>query len=220
MTDQKDNSSTHTLITVLLTGLIVAVIVQSYIIFGIHKKLYNPDTHRGNNVTVADNDNGGNTDSSLRLPIDPLNDDDYIQNMAEWNPFQEMQAMHDSINQMFGNAFHHFQKSDDFSALLNNYAFSPDINIEDKGDHYRITMDLPGVEDSRINVKVENQMLTVSGSSQSETKKEEKGRVIREERRSGNFSRTVTLPGPVDAEKMTTETKKGVLSIEIPKKTE
>ncbi|MBN2130104.1 MAG: Hsp20/alpha crystallin family protein, partial [Sedimentisphaerales bacterium] len=55
---------------------------------------------------------------------------------------------------------------------------------------------------------------------ESESREEDGGKMLRQERRSGKFQRRITLPSPVQADKMTTQNEKGVLYIEIPKATE
>lgn len=141
-------------------------------------------------------------------------------NMDNWDPFQEMQAMQNHINQMFGNAFNKFNHSDAFMDLFDKYSFSPNINVEDKGKYYLITVDAPGVEDSNLNIKIEGQVLTISGTLQNETKKEEKGKMLRQERRTGSFHRLVTLPSPVKEDEMTTENERGIIRIKLPKEEE
>jgi len=144
--------------------------------------------------------------------------DPFALNLDDWDPFKEMRSMQDRIDQMFGSAFNRFQKSDDFSALSRNYRFTPDVNIEDQGDHYQVTVDLPGTDTSQIDVKLDDQRLTISGNVKSESKEmKQKGKMLREERRAGSFRRSMTLPEPVQMDKMTTTNKNGVVIITIPK---
>ena len=128
-----------------------------------------------------------------------------------------MRLMQDRMNQMFLSAFNRFQDSDDFGGLSRDYPFAPDLNIEDKGDNYVVTVDLPGAENSQINVKYEDPLLTISGSVQSESTETDKGRILRQERRSGQFLRAVSLPGPIQADKISTQNEKGVVTITAPK---
>jgi len=118
---------------------------------------------------------------------------------------------------MFGSAFNRFQDSSDFSRFFEDLAFAPDINLQEKTDAYIVTVDLPGIEDSHIDVDLKGQTLTISGSMQSESKEDDSDKIIRQERRSGKFQRVLTLPGPVKADEMKSKTEKGVLRIEIPK---
>jgi HSP20 family protein len=212
------NNKTLTVLTILIAVLLVAVVAQSVAIFGFHKKLNTTIGDRGpDRASIVRDDEKGGSNSVAVLPPTAFDDDVFDWGLDGWDPFKEMHAMHDRINQMFGNAFNRFQGSEDFGNLFGDYSFSPDIDIQDKGDHYLVTVDLPGVEDSRVDVKIEEQTLTISGSMQSESKEEDGGHMLRQERRSGTFRRVVTLPGPVKADAMTTQNKRGVLRIEIPK---
>jgi len=209
-----------TLLTVLGSVLLVAVVTQSVMMFGLHKQIRGRPTANEPKPVAQIPDDNHDSGSNLTLPPDPFSKDPFDWDLGEWDPFKEMHSMHDRINQMFGSAFNRFQQSDDFGSVFGNYAFSPDINIEDKGDHYLVTVDLPGVEDSRLDVKIDGQTLTISGSMESESKQDDGGSMLRQERKSGQFRRVVTLPSPVKADEMKTEHKKGVLHIEIPKEDE
>ena len=125
--------------------------------------------------------------------------------------------MQERMNRMFGSAFERFEDSDDFAHLFDASSFSPNVNIEDQGDHYRVTVDLPGAEDSELDIRVNGRTLTVSGKVDTESRDESTGSLLRRERRSGHFERSVVLPEPVDSTLMTTRHEDGVLTIELPK---
>jgi len=220
MTDQIDRK--FTILAVLVAGLLVAVVVQSAVIFGLYGKLGRSVAKPERPTPSIVKDDHSRLRPKAVLPAKPFDQDKdlFSWDLDDWDPFKEMHSMQDRINQMFGSAFGRFQKSDEFGDLLGKYAFSPDINLEDKGDHYLVTVDLPGVEDTRLDVKIEGQTLTISGSVQSESTETDKGKMLRQERRSGKFQRIVTLPSSVKADKMITTNKKGVVTITIPKATE
>lgn len=225
MTEQLDRR--FQILWVLVAGLLVAVIVQSVVIFGMNKKLGQPGRAESPDpVSLAKHDSAAQRPKAVTpvapaTPATPVDRDidPFAMDLDNWDPFKEMQFMQDRINQMFGSAFNHFQQSEDFGALFREHAFAPDINIEDRGDHYRVTVDLPGAEESQLDVKLEGQTLMITGSVQSETRETDKGKLLRQERRSGRFQRSVTLPSPVQSDKMTTSNKKGVVTITIPKAT-
>ena len=76
-------------------------------------------------------------------------------------------------------------------------------------------MNLPGVKENELDITIENDVLTISGRREGEKETEEKDYYSKEIRR-GSFSRSVSLPRPVVAEKATAEYKEGVLSIMVP----
>ena len=81
-----------------------------------------------------------------------------------------------------------------------------------------VQMNIPGADESNISVTLDDRLLTISGRTSSETKEgEDTDRFLRVERQSGQFQRSLTLPGPVDAERMNAAYKGGVLTVTIPK---
>jgi HSP20 family molecular chaperone IbpA len=95
---------------------------------------------------------------------------------------------------------------------------APDMDLQDKGDHYLVLVDVPGTDANSISVKLEGDRLTISAKqSYDKEDKDSHGNVIFRERRSGSFRRSTSLPGPVKKSGMKTDYDKGVLRITIPK---
>lgn len=208
---------TFWLLIMVIAILGAAVIAQGIAMSGLHKKVDALSCGEPTVAQVAEEKEDAPALPSISPPTNSILSDPIWGFGDDWDPFKEMYSMRERIDQMFGNAFNRFGYSDNFSSLLKDYSFSPDINIEDKGKHFLVTVNLPGSDSSQVDVKVEGQTLTVSGEVSSKTKKEEDGKMLMQERRSGKFRRVVTLPSPVKADKMTTEEKKGVLYITLPK---
>ena len=94
--------------------------------------------------------------------------------------------------------------------------FKTACDLSETADAYQVRMDIPGVRPEEINVQVAGDSLHISGERKEE--KEEKGKTWhRLERRSGMFSETIRLPGPVNEEKVQAEFHDGVLTVTIPK---
>ena len=135
-----------------------------------------------------------------------------------WDPFVEMQHMRANIDNMFSNSFGKFGLSQKYQNLVQEPEFSPKVDLADKGDKYVVTVDLPGVEKGKIDVNVNDQIMTISGSRNNTiAQKDSNGKVIREERVTGEFSRAVTLPEKVNSAKLKVEGKDGVFTITVPK---
>lgn len=95
----------------------------------------------------------------------------------------------------------------------------PTLDISETDNLLEVKMDVPGVNADEIDVQVNNQMLTISGSRKSE--KEEKGKTFhRAERRFGSFSRSVTLPCEVNEKEVDAVVHDGVLTVTLPKSEE
>ncbi len=97
--------------------------------------------------------------------------------------------------------------------------WSPAIDIYDSKDNLLIRADVPGMTKEDIDVTVHNNVLTVRGEKKKETETKSKG-FIRQERFSGSFNRSVSLPSEVDASKVKATYKEGVLEIVLPKREE
>ncbi len=94
---------------------------------------------------------------------------------------------------------------------------SPASDASSDEDTYRISMELPGVSESDINVTAEAGMLVVSGEKSSE--REDKGDTwYFSERQYGSFRRSFRLPVDADDEGVVAHMKDGVLEISVPRK--
>jgi len=92
----------------------------------------------------------------------------------------------------------------------------PALNIWTGRDDAVVTVELPGVDASKLDLSVVGDTLTISGSRESD-QLEEGQAFSRRERESGEFSRTVQLPFRVEADKVTAHYAKGVLRITLPR---
>lgn len=95
-------------------------------------------------------------------------------------------------------------------------AWSPAVDIYDKGNEVVIHAELPGMKKDEIDVRVENNVLTVRGQKERKDEVKEDG-YFRTERVYGSFSRSFSLPSTVDATKISAEYKDGVLTLSVPK---
>jgi len=94
--------------------------------------------------------------------------------------------------------------------------WSPRVDVSERDEDYLVSFDLPGMEKDQIDVKFEDNLLTVSGERKLE-KQEDTKKGCYVERVYGKFSRSVTLPKDVDPTEIKASYKHGVLEIRIPK---
>ena len=110
---------------------------------------------------------------------------------------------------------------DAFSRVLSepqgNRPWSPAVDIYETENELVLKADLPDVDQKDIDVRVENQTLTVAGERKFEQKTDGKG-YHRIERSYGNFVRSFAVPNTFDTEKISAEYRNGVLSVTLPKK--
>jgi HSP20 family protein len=93
---------------------------------------------------------------------------------------------------------------------------APPLDLSETDKDVSVRLDLPGVNPREIDIHVSGNQLTISGERKE--KKEEKGETFyRIERRSGRFSRSLTLPCTIEEEKIDAKYKDGVLSVTLPK---
>jgi HSP20 family protein len=103
-----------------------------------------------------------------------------------------------------------------FDDLLDTRIFNssalPSVDVRETEDGYLMEVDLPGLTEKNVEVKLDNNLLTIS--SKKEDKKEEKrnGYILRE-RKASSFRRSFVLPDEVDREKISAEFKNGVLTL-------
>ena len=92
----------------------------------------------------------------------------------------------------------------------------PSLDLSETSDAVQVRMDVPGVKAADLDIQINGNLLTIAGKREEE--KEDKDRTYhRVERSSGSFSRTVTLPCPVDETKVDAQYKDGTLTVVLPK---
>ncbi len=95
--------------------------------------------------------------------------------------------------------------------------WSPAVDIVETENELVVKADLPDLKLEDIDVRVENQTLTIKGERRFEEDAAEKG-YHRIERSYGGFMRSFAVPNSVDTEKVSADYKNGVLTIKLPKK--
>ena len=95
----------------------------------------------------------------------------------------------------------------------------PAVDILEKDGNLILRAELPGMSEKEIDLKLENNTLTLKGARRMENE-DNKDSYHRIERSYGSFSRSFTLPESVDSDKIKAEYKNGVLTVTIPQKPE
>ena len=96
---------------------------------------------------------------------------------------------------------------------------TPAVDVKEEDKRYLMEVELPGLTEKDIDVKVEDNILTLS-SKKEESKEEKKDGYLIHERRRAEFARTFVLPNDADREQINAEFKNGLLMVQIPKKPE
>ena len=138
--------------------------------------------------------------------------------IVRWEPFRDLLAIQDRMNRIFDDSFRGMNRpADDDWALGGTWA--PLVDIYEREGNIELKAELPGIDPKDVDVRVENNVLTLRGERKvdREVNRESYHRV---ERTYGSFSRSFTLPSVVDTEKIKAEYRDGVLHLTLPKKEE
>src|SRR5262245_5242271 len=137
--------------------------------------------------------------------------------IVRWEPFRDLVTLQDRMNRIFDDAFRGSRGTQEEWALGGSWA--PSVDIYEHNSNLVLKAELPGIDPKDVDVRVENNVLTLRGERKvdNEVKQENYHRV---ERSYGSFSRSFTLPNVVDTDKIKAEFKEGVLQVVLPKKEE
>ena len=130
------------------------------------------------------------------------------------DPFRGLTSLQDQVNRLFEGAFTQGRSS---QADLATWA--PAVDIYEGENELVAKVDLPGVEEKDIDVRVENNMLTIRGERKFEKSVNEEN-YLRVERAYGSFTRTFSLPNTVNPEGIRASYAQGVLTVHMPKREE
>lgn len=123
--------------------------------------------------------------------------------ITRWDPFGELADMRTRFDRLLG----------DFAD--GNRDWMPAVDVIRDDGHLVVHAELPGIKPEEVEVKVDDDVLTIAGKHEDTSEEQEKD-FVRRERRYGAFSRKVSLPPGVDATKIKATTKDGVLEVTVP----
>ena len=133
--------------------------------------------------------------------------------IARLEPFRSVSTLQDQFNRLFNESFRNHGEE---SALT---TWAPAVDIYETPNELVVKADLPDVNEKDIDVRVENNLLTIRGERKFEKSVSEEN-FLRVERTYGAFSRSFSLPNTLNAEAIGAEYKNGVLTITLPKREE
>jgi len=136
-----------------------------------------------------------------------------MRTIARWEPFRAVSTLQGQINRLFNE---NFDRRGEESSLT---AWAPAVDIYETEHELVVKADLPEVDPKYLDIRVENNILTIRGERKFE-KKVNEDNYLRVERSYGSFSRSFTLANTVNAEAIKAEYQNGVLTLTIPKREE
>ena len=132
--------------------------------------------------------------------------------LVRWRPTRDVFRFRDEMDRLFGDFMERFPVRRDLEDRL----WDPDIDIHETDNEVVLEAEVPGMEQSDINVTIRDNVLTLKGEKKQE-KKVKEADYNRVERSYGSFARTLTLPTLVVADKASAKYENGVLKITLPK---
>ncbi|MEE9219376.1 MAG: Hsp20/alpha crystallin family protein [Acidobacteriota bacterium] len=134
--------------------------------------------------------------------------------LTRWDPMKEMIGLRERMNSLFEDSLLRSRGTEEELSVGN---WAPAVDIYEQPEQIILRADLPGMSSDQIQLKVENNMLTISGERRFEkdVKRESYHRV---ERQYGTFMRSFSLPSGIDSENIRAEHRDGVLEIFLPKR--
>ncbi len=138
--------------------------------------------------------------------------------LTRWDPFREFSTMQDRMNRM-DRLFRESYSPEGPEEALTTTSFAPPVDIYEDEHNITLKLEVPGIDEKDIDVRIENTTLTVHGERKIE-KEEKEENFRRVERQYGEFTRSFTLPSSVDLGQVSAHYDKGVLKISLAKKAE
>jgi HSP20 family protein len=135
--------------------------------------------------------------------------------LTRWEPFREFSTMQERMNRLFRDSYRPEGPED---ALITT-SFAPPVDIYEDEHTVTLKLEVPGIDEKDIDVRIDNNTLTVHGERKME-KEEKEENFRRVERQYGSFTRSFTLPSSVDPAQVIANYNQGVLKISLAKKAE
>lgn len=132
-----------------------------------------------------------------------------VPRMGFANPFSQLEVLRQQMERLS-------EVFDVGTSSTRSAGVFPLINLTEDRDNYYVKAELPGIKAEALDIQAKDRSLSVSGERKIETENDGV-KYHRKEREGGKFSRMITLPGEIDAEKINAQLKRGILKIVVPK---
>jgi HSP20 family protein len=133
--------------------------------------------------------------------------------ITRWHPYGGLTTFQEQMNRLLEDSFR--GRTDE----SNMTTWAPAVDIYETENELVLKADLPDIDEKNLDIRVENNMLTIRGERQFE-KKVSEDNYLRVERAYGSFSRSFALPNTVNAEAIQADYRNGVLTVTMPKRAE
>jgi HSP20 family protein len=127
--------------------------------------------------------------------------------LTPWSPFDRLS----SLRELLDSAFQLAGSAPGFST-----GWAPALDVHEDVEKVTVQVELAGMKKEDFDISLQDDVLTISGERKAESEKRE-GESFRSERVFGSFSRTVTLPAPVQTDAVKAAYQDGILTVTLPK---
>lgn len=117
----------------------------------------------------------------------------------------------------FDDFFDGFLRGRRTSEVVTGQAMRPAVDIRETDNEYQVTVDLPGIKKDDLDIIIQDGLLTINAETREESQEVVAGRLIRQERRSGKYIRSLRLGADVNEDSVRAEYRDGILHLTIPK---
>jgi HSP20 family protein len=136
-----------------------------------------------------------------------------MRTIARWEPFRGGNTLQDQINRLFKDTFERVGEESNLSA------WAPPVDIYETEHELVVKAELPEIDPKDLDIRVENNILTIRGERKFEKKVSEEN-YLRVERSYGAFARSFPLGNTVNSEAIKADYQNGLLTLSIPKREE
>jgi HSP20 family protein len=136
-----------------------------------------------------------------------------MRTLSRWEPSRGALTLQDQVNRLFGDVLDQTREESNLTS------WAPAVDIHETEHELIVEADLPGVDPKDLDIRVENNLLTIRGERKFE-KKVNEDNYLRVERAYGSFSRSFSLANTVNPEAIQADYQNGVLTLNIPKREE
>ena len=133
---------------------------------------------------------------------------------VKWEPFRDLMTMQDRMTRLFDETLSRIWKEEGPQRV-----WSPLVDILERENEVVLKVDLPGVNQNDIDIKVEESKLIIQGERKL-IQETPHGNYLQIERPYGTFQRTFAIPRMIDQERIKASYKDGVLQVVLPKREE
>ncbi len=134
-----------------------------------------------------------------------------MSSLIRWQPFGDLVSLRDAMDRLFEDSFVTPRNWPTLAGWN-----EPSLDVYETANDVVVKAALPGFKPEDVDITLTGDVLTISGETHEETEQKDKN-YLRRERRSGSFTRSITLPEGLQADKAEAKFENGILTLTLPK---